>query len=40
LIAPPVGFRDLPARLPKLLAPGSGVLCQRIEYPAAHLEPS
>jgi len=40
LIASPVGFRDLPARLPELLAPGSGVLCQRIDYAAANLEPS
>lgn len=34
LIAPGIPFRDLPARLPALLAPGSGVLCQRIDYPA------
>ena len=33
LIAPPVAFDDLPARLPQILAPGSGVLCQRIDYP-------
>ena len=33
LFAPPVAFDDLPARLPKILAPGSGVLCQRIDYP-------
>ena len=33
LFAPAVGFGDLPARLPKILAPGSGVLCQRIDYP-------
>ena len=32
LIAPPVRFDDLPARLPQILAPGSGVLCQRIDY--------
>jgi hypothetical protein len=32
LIAPPVAFRDLPARLPELLAARSGVLCQRIDY--------
>jgi len=33
LIAPPVAFDDLPAQLPDILAPGSGVLCQRIDYP-------
>ncbi len=33
LIAPAVPFNDLPARLPQILAPGSGVLCQRIDYP-------
>lgn len=33
LLAPPVMFDDLPAELPKILAPGSGVLCQRIDYP-------
>ena len=32
LLAPAVAFRDLPARLPQILAPGSGVLCQRIDY--------
>ena len=32
LIAPAVNFVDLPARLPHILAPGSGVLCQRIDY--------
>jgi NADPH:quinone reductase-like Zn-dependent oxidoreductase len=35
LLAPPVAFHDLPDRLPHILAPGSGVLCQRIDYPAA-----
>lgn len=35
LIAPPIAFHDLPARLPQILAPASGVLCQRIDYPAA-----
>ena len=34
LIAPPVAFADLPARLPDILAPESGVLCQLIRYPA------
>lgn len=33
LIAPAIAFTELPARLPQLLAPGSGVLCQRIDYP-------
>lgn len=32
LLAPAVAFRDLPARLPEILAPLSGVLCQRIDY--------
>jgi len=35
LIAPAVPFAELPARLADLLAPGSGVICQRIDYPAA-----
>jgi hypothetical protein len=35
LLAPPVRFADLPARLPRILSAGSGVLCQRINYPAA-----
>ena len=34
LIAPPVAFADLPARLPDILTPESGVLCQLIRYPA------
>ena len=33
LIAPPVAFADLPARLPGILTPASGVLCQLIRYP-------
>jgi hypothetical protein len=33
LLAPAVSFADLPARLPQILAPSSGVLCQRIDYP-------
>jgi threonine dehydrogenase-like Zn-dependent dehydrogenase len=33
LLAPPVKFADLPKELPRILAPGSGVLCQRIDYP-------
>jgi hypothetical protein len=32
LLAPAVVFRDLPARLPDILKPGSGVLCQLIDY--------
>ena len=33
LIEAPIAFHDLPARLPQILAPGSGALCQRIDYP-------
>jgi hypothetical protein len=32
LIAPPVAFAKLPSELPRILAPGSGVLCQRVDY--------
>jgi hypothetical protein len=32
LIAPPVAFKDLPATLPDILNPTSGVLCQLIRY--------
>jgi NADPH:quinone reductase-like Zn-dependent oxidoreductase len=35
LLAPAVTFHDLPARLPDILGPASGVLCQLIRYPAA-----
>jgi len=35
LIAPAIEFHDLPARLPDILAPQSGVLCQLVAYPAA-----
>jgi hypothetical protein len=35
LLAPPVAFADLPARLPGILDPASGALCQLIRYPAA-----
>jgi NADPH:quinone reductase-like Zn-dependent oxidoreductase len=35
LLAPPVDFRDLPARLPAILSPQSGVLCQLVRYPGA-----
>jgi threonine dehydrogenase-like Zn-dependent dehydrogenase len=34
LLARGIAFRDLPDRLPAILAPDSGVLCQLIEYPA------
>lgn len=33
LIAPPVGFADLPGKLSDILNPASGVLCQLIRYP-------
>jgi hypothetical protein len=33
LLAPAVAFGDLPSRLPDILAPKSGVLCQSIAYP-------
>ena len=33
LIAPPVAFADLPAKLPEILNPESGVLCQLVSYP-------
>lgn len=36
LIAPAAAFSDLPKALPRVLAPGSGVLCQRIDYPAVN----
>ncbi|MBL8573055.1 MAG: zinc-binding alcohol dehydrogenase [Hyphomicrobiaceae bacterium] len=32
LLAPPVRFVDLPARLPEILAPGSGILAQVVVY--------
>jgi NADPH:quinone reductase-like Zn-dependent oxidoreductase len=32
LLAPPVAFTDLPAKLPDILNPTSGVLCQPIRY--------
>jgi threonine dehydrogenase-like Zn-dependent dehydrogenase len=35
LLAPAVAFADLPARLPAILGPEGGVLCQLIRYPAA-----
>jgi hypothetical protein len=33
LLAPAIGFGDLPARLPDILNPPSGPLCQLIRYP-------
>lgn len=33
LLAPAIGFHDLPALLPRILAPATGVLCQLIRYP-------
>ena len=35
LIAPAVSLRDLPSRLPAILSPQSGVLCQLVRYPDA-----
>jgi len=35
LLAPAIDFRDLPARLPDILAAPGGVLCQLIRYPDA-----
>jgi NADPH:quinone reductase-like Zn-dependent oxidoreductase len=34
LLAPAIKFHDLPARLPDILAPKGGVLCQLVTYPA------
>jgi NADPH:quinone reductase-like Zn-dependent oxidoreductase len=39
LLAPAIAFRDLPSRLPDILAPTSGILCQLIRYPAAEAVP-
>ncbi len=33
LLAPAIAFGDLPQRLPNILNPGSGILCQPITYP-------
>jgi hypothetical protein len=33
LLAPAISFGDLPARLPDILKPRSGVLCQLVSYP-------
>jgi hypothetical protein len=35
LIAPPLAFEDLPARLPEIFAADSNVICPLIRYPAA-----
>jgi hypothetical protein len=35
LISPPVPFDRLPSELPGILAAGSGILCQRIDYPVS-----
>ncbi len=35
LLAPAIKFHDLPARLPDMLSPQSGVLCQLVTYPVA-----
>jgi NADPH:quinone reductase-like Zn-dependent oxidoreductase len=32
LLEPAVAFASLPSELPRILAPGSGLLCQRIDY--------
>ena len=32
LLEPPIPFEDLPARLPHVLGPASGILCQTIDY--------
>ena len=39
LLAPAIAFHDLPSRLPDILAPTSGILCQLIRYPAAEEVP-
>jgi len=32
LFEPPIPFEDLPVRLPYVLGPASGILCQAINY--------
>jgi hypothetical protein len=32
LLEPPIPFEDLPVRLPHVLGPASGILCQAIDY--------
>jgi threonine dehydrogenase-like Zn-dependent dehydrogenase len=39
LLAPAIKFQELPARLPDILTPRSGVLCQLVDYPAADASP-
>ena len=39
LIAPAVAFEDLPANLPAIFHPESGIVCQLIRYPAADAAP-
>jgi len=39
LIEPAIAWRQLPARLPDLLAPTSGTLCQVIDYPSVSRGP-
>jgi threonine dehydrogenase-like Zn-dependent dehydrogenase len=34
LLAPAIGFHELPARLPEILGPASGALCQLVVYPS------
>jgi NADPH:quinone reductase-like Zn-dependent oxidoreductase len=34
LLAPAIGFYELPARLPEILGPASGALCQLVAYPS------
>ena len=31
-LEPPIPFEDLPARLPHILGPASGILCQIVDY--------
>jgi hypothetical protein len=35
LLEPAIKFQALPSRLPDILKPHSGVLCQVVDYPAA-----
>jgi threonine dehydrogenase-like Zn-dependent dehydrogenase len=39
LIAPEIPFHDLEQRLPDLLAPASGGLCQLVTYPRTEIRP-
>jgi threonine dehydrogenase-like Zn-dependent dehydrogenase len=40
LIAPAIGFYELPMRLPEILAPQNGALCQLVAYPGGEVAPS